>query len=210
MGPLEAIHEHSHHRLNLIHMDTGKRVYIITGTPGVGKTTVSMVLAELLEASHVNLSELAANENFITGYDEPRDTSIADMEKLKREVAGIIDSFQGSLIIEGHYSHDIIPPKSVTMAFVLRRAPWELEIELKKRGYSPEKVKENVEAELISVCLSETIENMDSGKVCEIDSTGKDVEEVVGELVAIIEGRKPCCFGCIDWLSRSDAEAFLR
>ena len=210
MGPLEAIHEHSHHRLNLKHMDTGKRVYLITGTPGVGKTTVSMVLAELLGAYHVDLSKLAADENLITGYDESRDTSIADMEKLKKEVAGIIDSCPGSLIIEGHYSHDIIPPKLVSMTFVLRRAPWELEKELKKREYALEKVKENVEAELIGVCLSETVENMDSRKVCEIDTTRKDVEEVVGEMVAIIEGKKPCRFGYIDWLSRSEAEAFLR
>jgi adenylate kinase len=64
-------------------MDTDKRIYIITGTPGVGKTTVSIFLAELLGAFHVNLSELAAIENFITVYDEPRDTSVADMEKLK-------------------------------------------------------------------------------------------------------------------------------
>jgi adenylate kinase len=191
-------------------MDTEKRVYIITGTPGVGKTTVSMVLAEFLGAYHVNLSEFAANKHLITGHDESMDTSIVDIEKLKKEMVGIIDSFKGSLIIEGHYSHDIIPSKSVSMAFVLRRAPWVLEKELQKRGYSPEKVKENVEAELINVCLSETVENIDSGKVCEIDSTWKDVEQVVGELVAIIEGRKPCCFGYIDWLSRSETEDFLR
>ena len=44
------------------------------------------------------------------------------------------------------------------------------------------------------------------GKVCEIDVTGKEIEEVVEEAILVLEGEKKCIVGTVDWLGKLDRE----
>ena len=54
----------------------------ITGTPGVGKTTVSRSLASVLDLPLYNLSELVKEKELYTEKDEDRDAFIVDEKKL--------------------------------------------------------------------------------------------------------------------------------
>ncbi|MCK4633874.1 AAA family ATPase, partial [Candidatus Bathyarchaeota archaeon] len=67
-----------------------KRVLIVVGSPGVGKTSLSDLLASRLHGVKISLSELVRNEGLSCGFDERRRTLIADMEKVSSRVGEII------------------------------------------------------------------------------------------------------------------------
>ena len=181
----------------------------MTGVPGVGKTTVAGMLAERLGGTPIDLSRLAEREDLITGWDEERKTAIADLDRLRDRLLEIQASSGGPLIVEGHLAADVVPPEAASFVFVLRRAPWRLKEELEARGYEPGKVRENVEAELLDVCLAEAVEAYGPSRVCEIDTTDRTPEEVVEEVLSIINGDGVCRSGRIDWLGCTEAEGLL-
>ena len=180
----------------------------MTGVPGVGKTTVADRLAEGLGGVHIDLSNLAERENLITGWDEERGTAIVDLNGMRERLMQIHDSPKGPLIVEGHFAPDIVPSEVASFIFVLRRAPWRLKEELEARGYGREKVRENVEAELLGVCLVEAIEAYGPERICEIDTTGRTPEEIAEEILSIIDGGA-CDRGRIDWLGCAESERLL-
>ena len=184
-------------------------VIVVTGVPGVGKTTVADGLAQRLGGRHINLSNLAEEWGLITGWDEGRETAIVDLDGMYERVMRLRDSSKGPLIIEGHFAPDVVPPEVASFIFVLRRAPWRLKVELEARGYGGEKVGENVDAELLGVSLVEAVEAYGPERVCEMDTTGRTPEEVVDAALSIIRGDGVCNRGLIDWLGRAEAGRLL-
>ena len=189
-------------------MSNTRKVILLTGVPGVGKTTIAALLSERLKGVHVNLSELALAEGLVTGYDSIRETSIVDLERMTTRLMEIIREGRDPLVIEGHFSQDVVSPERVSNVFVLRRAPWRLKDELESRGYNPEKVKENVEAELLDICLVEAIEAYGKEKVCELDTTGIKPDEIIETITSVLRGERSCEIG-IDWLSHPEAKELL-
>ncbi len=189
-------------------MSNTRKVILLTGVPGVGKTTIAALLSERLKGVHVNLSELALAEGLLTGYDSIRETSIVDLERTTTRLMEIIQEGRDPLVIEGHFSQDVVSPERVSNVFVLRRAPWRLKDELESRGYNPEKVKENVEAELLDVCLVEAIEAYGKEKVCELDTTDVEANEIIETITAVLRGERSCEIG-IDWLSHPESRELL-
>ena len=92
-----------------------------------------------------------------------------------------------------------LPAEHVAQVFVLRRDPRELKQFMEKCGYTGSKLWENLQAEIIDVVLGEAVE-VHAGRVCELDVTGKPVEEVVAEILDVLEKRKTCFVGIVDWL----------
>jgi len=178
-----------------------RRIIIITGAPGVGKTSVSVLLASKLDAVHVDVSELVVQENLVTGKDEMRDTLIADMAWVSERVKEIIGQTKGYVILDGHYAVDLVPAGAVSQVFVLRRNPEELKPLMEARGWGGMKLWENLACEVLDVCLSDAIKACGEGKVCEVDVTGRKVEDVVAEIVEVLEGKRKCFVGVIDWLA---------
>ena len=186
-----------------------RRAILLTGVPGVGKSTIARRLAEELGGVRIDLSELAEREGLITAYDESRKTSVVDPEGMRLRLSAIAGEGDGPLILDGHLAPEVVPVELVRLALVLRRAPWELRDALESRGYSPEKVRENVEAELLDVCLADAVEALGPELVCELDTTGKSPEEVVGEALTIVGGVEPCARGRVDWLGHPRARGLL-
>jgi adenylate kinase len=189
-------------------MSNTRKVILLTGVPGVGKTTIAALLSERVKGVHINLSELTLAEGLVTGYDSVRETSIVDLERMTTRLMEIIQEGRDPLIIEGHFSQDVVSPERVSNVFVLRRAPWRLKDELESRGYNPEKVKENVEAELLDICLVEAIEAYGKEKVCELDTTGIKLDEIIETITSVLRGERSCEIG-IDWLSHPEAKELL-
>ena len=188
---------------------TERRVIVIAGVPGVGKSTVANAVAERLGCPVIGVSELAVKEGALLGRDDERETIIVDLPRLKKIIAEVVSATEGPIIVEGHYAYDVVPSDLVSHALVLRRAPWVLKEELRQRGYSEEKTRENVEAELLDVPLVEAIEALGPDLVCEADTTGRTPEETVDEVLGIIEGSIPCRRKLVDWLGSPKTRELL-
>lgn len=179
-----------------------KQVLLITGTPCVGKTTVAQRLAEKLDALHINLTEFAEKHHLIAGEDEKRKTRVIDEEKMRAKISEAINTAEKTtVIIDGHYAQAVVPKRYVTRVFVLRRNPIELRRLMEQRGFAGDKLWENLAAEILDVCLVETLQKHENEKVCELDVTGKTVEEAANQIRAILDGRAKCVVGSVDWLS---------
>ncbi|MEM1508118.1 MAG: adenylate kinase family protein [Candidatus Bathyarchaeia archaeon] len=186
-----------------------RRIIIVTGTPGVGKTSVSAALASRIDAQLVSLGELIRKEKLYIGFDKERDTLIADIEKISRRVGEIISKAQKDIIIEGHLAVDVTPAEKASIVFVLRRNPEELKRILEERSYTERKIMENLAAEILDVCLFEAVKKFGVEKVCEIDVTSKSVNKVVQEILDVLGGLRERRVGVVDWLGKLEAEGKL-
>jgi len=185
------------------------KAILVTGTPGVGKTTIAHKLASKLDALYISITELVKKQKLITGIDENRQTLIADTKKVSKQLQEILAKAEGSIIIEGHYVVDVVPKKDVNTVFVLRRDPRELKSALENRRYEEKKLWENLAAEILDVCLWDALSACGVDKVCEIDVSGKTVEAVVEEIMMVLEKRKECRHGIVDWLGKLENEGQL-
>ncbi len=188
-----------------------KLVIVITGTPCVGKTSVARLLASKLNAVYVNLTELAVKNKLIIGEDEKRSGSlIVDESGLKKAANKLIyETGEQSVVIDGHYAANVVPKRLVTHAFVLRRDPVELRSFMEKAGFSGNKLWENLASEILDVCLVDALNAYGKEKVCEIDVTGKSVEDAIEDILAILDGSKKCRVGVVDWLGKLDSDGLL-
>lgn len=105
-----------------------------------------------------------------------------------------------SIIIDGHYSHDLLDPEKVTLVAVLRKAPWKLQEILQNRLYSYEKVWENLEAEIMGVIAAEALDEFPMEKLLEIDTSGVTPEESAQKIIDVINGAEPT-IEPIDWVT---------
>lgn len=183
-----------------------KCVILITGTPCTGKTTTAKILTDKLNAEYINLTDYAETYGLTLGEDKKRKTIIINEEKMRTKLAETINSVDNAnIIIDGHYAGSVTPTELVTNVFVLRRNPKELKKFMEKCGYVDTKMWENLSAEILDVCLIEAMQAQ-QGKVCELDITGKAVEEVINEIMDILEKRKKCYSGIVDWLGMLERE----
>ena len=184
----------------------GERVIIVTGTPGVGKSTVSKELSSRLVCRLVSVGDLVKDERLYTRVDRKRDTLVADMDQTSKRLSDIVSGSSEMLIVEGHYAVDVVPQETVKLVFVLRRDPEELREILRKRSYGEQKIRENIAAEILDVCLYDAVDRCGAEKVCEVNVTGRKADEVVDEIQQVMQGKKKCRIGIVDWLGKLDSE----
>ncbi|AAB99053.1 conserved hypothetical protein [Methanocaldococcus jannaschii DSM 2661] len=163
----------------------------ITGTPGVGKTTISKVLRDRLGIKVIDITEAVKKYKLYTEKDEDMDSYVIDFEKLEKFIDEIEEK-EKTIILDGHVSHLLNPDYII----VLRCNPEIIKERLEKRGYKPKKVLENIQAEILDVCLCES-----KGKVYEIDTTNRDVENIVDEIIEAIKHKKERK-GVVDWTEK--------
>jgi len=192
--------------MSSVEVEKFKRIVVVTGTPSVGKTVVSSLLASRLDAVHIDLGELVKREKLWSDLDKARATLIADMPKLSKQVQRMIERSERDIVLDGHFAVDVVPAKDVHIVFVLRREPDELRRLMLKRGFKGNKLGENLAAEVLDVCLYNAVKACGVEKVCEIDVTGRKADEVVEEAVSVLEGREACVVGIVDWLGKLDSE----
>jgi adenylate kinase len=182
---------------------------MVTGTPGVGKTTVCRILARRLHWKHVDCGRLALNEGLTIRYDESARTYHVDLKRLSRAVRDTVKRLGSGIILEGHLTPSLgeLAPYRV---FVLRCDPRRLLSRLRQKGYPRDKIAENIGAEILDVCLSEAVKSFSIRRVCEIDTSGKDPSEVASAILKILRVKVRCARPHVDWISRLDSEGGLQ
>jgi adenylate kinase len=187
-----------------------KRVILVTGTPCVGKTSVARLLASKLTALYVNLTDLAIHENLTIGKDEERGSTIVDEERMEKRIGEIVKKTdKENIIVDGHYAVNVVPLRLITSVFVLRRDPVELRKLMKQSGFSDRKLCENLASEILDVCLVDALNMVGPKKVCELNVTGRSVEETVQEILHLLNNPHKCQVGIVDWLGKLESEGLL-
>lgn len=173
-------------------------IIALTGTPGTGKTSV----AEALQNKGfevVDLNKVVRNKGFLAGRDNKRASDIVDIEKFNKY---IVDNYSKKdiVFIEGHLSHLL---KSAEKIIILRCHPDKLRKNLSKKGWSQEKIKENIEAEILDIILCETVEIHPKKNIFEINVSDKSVEDIPNLIIKIIKNKfkniEKYKIGKIDW-----------
>ena len=172
-------------------------IIALTGTPGIGKTSVSKILEKTYCV--IDLNKIATDKNFIIGIDKDRDSKIVDIEKLN-DFINKSNNKKEIVFIEGHISHLL---KSIDKVIILRCNPNELRKRLSQKGWKKEKIKENIEAEILDIILCETVDIHPNKKIFEIDTTNKSIIDVALLIKEIIQSGfrdvKSYNIGNIDW-----------
>ncbi len=184
-------------------------IIVITGTPGTGKSTVAKILARENKWVHVDLTKYVIKKRLFTHFDEERESYVVDMGKLKRELESFLSKLRGNVvIIEGHYAEESIPDRFtglVKAVFVFRTHPLTLWERLAKRGYKTGKIRENVEAELVGVCLHNALSIFKPELIYEVDTTALTPLETARVVKGVVTGSFSLPSGPrIDWLSKPD------
>ena len=179
-------------------MEEGFRV-AITGTPGVGKTSVSGFL-EAVGFTVMSVEELAEEHGCI-GSEDPEDGARPiDIEKL----SGLLSTAwsappNGMIAIDGHLSHTL----PVDAVVVLRCSPEVLKRRLHERGYSEGKINSNYEWELMGGSWNDS-----DGEIpwTVFDTTASEIVSIVDGIEEwASDGFKPKSLGStIDWVARME------
>jgi broad-specificity NMP kinase len=171
---------------------------IITGTPGVGKTTtctdlVSQTSDTPFPLTHLSISAVVKDKDCYDGYDEELNTSIVDEDKLLDAVEAILlASPNGGHVIDYH-ACDLFPPSWIDLVVVLRCQDTKVFYErMEERAYNEKKMQENIDAEIFGVLAEEAREGFDldgdNGIVVELKSEKtEDVEANVERIVQWVE-----------------------
>lgn len=132
------------------------KVYIVTGTPGTGKTRFAKHLAKTKKALYVPAHEIIKKRHLVLGYDKKLKTAVVDLDKLLAYLCKMIKSASRDLVIDSHLSH-YLPCKLVDRCYVTVCDLRTLRRRLKKRKYNKAKLRENLDAEILQVCMLEAI-----------------------------------------------------
>ena len=146
------------------------KIIIITGTPGTGKTVLAKKLANLLNFTYIDVNQIIKSNKLKSNYDKKRSTYIININKLNRILISLVKNTKKSLIIDSHLSH-YLPSKLVDLCIVTKCDLKVLIKRLKKRKYSLNKIRENIDSEIFDICLNEAIE--DNHNIMIIDTSKK-------------------------------------
>lgn len=177
---------------------------MITGTPGVGKTTVAKEVASRIGCRYVNVADLALQKGLVLEFDEERQAYVVDVEGVREVLRQLA---RDDLCVVDTHVVSCVPPELVKVAIVLRLDPRELAPRLRARGYPEKKVVENVQAEILDICLTEAVSSLGEGRVFEVDTSGKSVGEVVEEALSVVTEKRGGRPGSVNWLERLGDEA---
>ncbi|MEA4978252.1 MAG: adenylate kinase family protein [Methanomassiliicoccaceae archaeon] len=172
-------------------------IIAITGTPGTGKSELGKELARR-NLNVIFLTDFIRENGLLGEYDGEMGSYNVETEELDEALAEYGGSSE-TYYAEGHLSHFL----TCSAIIVIRCSPEVLAGRLEARGYSQEKVKENVQAEVLDVILCEA----DSADipVYELDSTSHTVGELSDSVLEIADGKvEKYLPGNTDWTGDID------
>ena len=174
---------------------------VLTGSPGVGKHTVSEELAKILDYKIIDVN----NEAIKAGMPK-RDGSIeVDVEQM-RELLKVMLT-KKSLIV-GHLAVYVISKTHVSKSIVLRKNPYELMQIYEKRNYTIEKKNDNLGSEILGTIAYDSIKKFGGGKTFQIDTTSLTQKETIKKIKDVVYDNSDG--DMVDWLAEINKKNDLR
>lgn len=161
-------------------------VIAITGTPGTGKTAISKIVAKTTDAMLISLNSFIKKRKLSECYDRKRKAMVVNPDRIRKSLKKEIgrNKKNKDFIIDSHLSHLMEPD----IIFVLRLDPKVLEKRLRKRKYPKNKIKENVQAEILDVIYAEAMQSR--RKVIQINATGMKPEQISKRILNTLRSKK--------------------
>lgn len=163
-------------------------VICITGTPGVGKTSVSKRVAGLLNGRIIDVRSLVIREKLFFGYDKYRDTYIVNEDVLRNTLKRMLMKHRRhgiTSIIDTHLLGALID-LDIDFVIVLTCDPLILFNRILSRGVSLKKAVENVVSEFLNQTLVEASRIFRNIKVLVVDTSCKSIDDVASEIVDFV------------------------
>ena len=139
----------------------------ITGIPGTGKTTICRMLNEA-GISCEGLNRLAENSGALEG--DTVDVDILSRVEIK------------SAVVEAHYSHLL----NCSHVIILVDNEEILRKRMEMRGYTENKIDENLDAQRAGIIYYEALERLPAGRIHILEERSRNIEEVYRDVISII------------------------
>ncbi len=167
-------------------------VLVLTGNPGVGKHTVSKILAEALGYKIVDVNKEAVK----AGMSEQNDSIDVDVEKTKKLLE---EKISDKSLVVGHLAPFVVSKELVSTVIVLRKNPYDLIEIYEKRNYSDKKKNDNLGSEILGIVAYDSIQNLGEDKTFQINTTSITAEETAKKIESVIN--RTSKGDAIDWLA---------
>ncbi len=176
----------------------------VTGTSGTGKKTIAPVVAVALGMSALDLNTLADELGCVERIGEE---SYVDTLNLRVRLKS--RGWRRS-VFYGHLLPGVFRDAELERVIVLRCEPSTLKRRLLRRGYSGDHLRENVEAELIGVSLSDSLRAFGPGRVLEYDASESTPEQVSAKIVSDYRSKRRGRRAWLDWTKDYDSATELK
>jgi len=162
---------------------------LVTGTPGVGKSTTCEQLAAAAGLCWLNVGEIARQSDCLEeGVDQEYGCPVLIEDRLLDELE---PRMAGGGNVVDYHGCDFFPERWFDIVFVLRTDNKLLYDRLVKRGYSGKKLEDNMQCEIFQTLLDEAREAYAAEVVHELPSNTPDqVEENVERISQWIQAWK--------------------
>jgi adenylate kinase len=160
-----------------------KRIIVITGTPGTGKTTLCNSLLKEFgkKVKIIDVNEVVNKNKFYTEIDKDG-AKIVQLNRLKNKLERIIsNSKENTIILEGHLLCDM-KIKNAT-AIIIREHLYLLYKRLNKRNYNEKKLLDDIMCEALDYCGINAAKNYNQ------------VYEIMGNKDTLVSQAKKLLFG---------------
>eukprot|EP01016_Furgasonia_blochmanni_P056806 TRINITY_DN9740_c0_g1_i1.p1 TRINITY_DN9740_c0_g1~~TRINITY_DN9740_c0_g1_i1.p1 ORF type:complete len:184 (-),score=18.63 TRINITY_DN9740_c0_g1_i1:223-774(-) len=153
---------------------------LVTGTPGVGKTTLAALVADSTGLVHLNVGKLITENRLYKEWNAEFDVPEFDEDM-------VIDFLEpsmaeGGFIVDFH-SSGFFPERWFDLVVLVRADNTILYDRLKARGYAEKKITENIECEILEVTADEVNEAYKPEVIMEVASNiPEDVQTNVNKI----------------------------
>lgn len=148
---------------------------LVTGTPGVGKTTISKKLSEMCGIEHIDITDYIKSNKVYESYDERLSSLVFDEDHVIDHLNKYIED-KDSFIID---THSPVVAIDITFDYIfhVKCDTSVLGDRLEARGYSQYKIEKNLESEIFNV-IGEEIEEYFDARVFDVNGSNTPIDGV--------------------------------
>ncbi|MGY5147058.1 MAG: adenylate kinase family protein [Candidatus Nitrosopumilus sp. bin_7KS] len=163
----------------------------ITGNPGVGKHTITQLIADKMKLSIIDINKIAKDSGLFEKNGNTNDVDVETLEKILES-----KTLENSIIV-GHLAPYVLRKNQVKIMIVLRRSPYDLISVYEDRKYDDDKIRDNAGSEILGIITNDAMGKFQE-KTFQINVSGKTVAEVFEKTMSVIMNKNGN--EVVDWL----------